>query len=81
MFTIPASFNNLCTGKLEGLPSLKPEASLPRNLPPDGSSFRQVQLKSKIAVLVPPFGYLNLQFFQEVRKKSDSRLLVEKYLA
>ncbi|XP_023328170.1 teneurin-m [Eurytemora carolleeae] len=43
----------------------------PRNLPPDGSSFREIKLKDKMAVLVPPFGYLNLQFFhQESRKVS-----------
>ena len=38
----------------------------PRNLPPDGSSFREIKLKDKMAVLVPPFGYLNLQFFHQV---------------
>jgi hypothetical protein len=43
-----------------------PELSIARSVPPDGSSFQQVQFQEKVATSIPPFGYLNLQFFHKV---------------
>jgi hypothetical protein len=42
-----------------------PELSIARSVPPDGSSFQQVQFQEKVATSIPPFGYLNLQFFHK----------------
>jgi len=53
-----------------------PGGSPARNLPPDGASFREIKLKNKMAVLVPPFGYLNLQFFQQESLHVDFDLWV-----
>jgi len=42
-----------------------PDKFSTRNFPPDGTTFQQVSLGQKVAVTIPPFGYLNIQFFHE----------------
>jgi hypothetical protein len=49
-----------------------PELSIARSVPPDGSSFQQVQFQEKVATSIPPFGYLNLQFFHKVSVQAES---------
>ena len=43
-----------------------PEKFNTRNFPPDGTTFQQIVLGQKLAVTIPPFGYLNVQFFHQV---------------
>jgi len=42
-----------------------PEKFNTRNFPPDGTTFQQIVLGQKLAVTIPPFGYLNVQFFHQ----------------
>ena len=49
----------------------QPEKFHTRNFPPDGSTFQQISLDERLAVTVPPFGYLNIQFFQQVKCHPD----------
>merc|ERR1719507_1259028 len=42
-----------------------PEKFSTRNFPPDGTTFQQVALGEKLTVTIPPFGYLNIQFFHK----------------
>ncbi|XP_059080009.1 teneurin-m-like [Tigriopus californicus] len=37
---------------------------LPRNLPPDGTSFRQIALGKSLNQAIPAYGYWNIQFYQ-----------------
>ena len=52
-----------------------PELSIARSVPPDGSSFQQVQFQEKVATSIPPFGYLNLQFFHKVSPNRGRKFL------
>ena len=38
----------------------------PRNLPPDGTTFRQISLgpKQRLSQTIPAYGYWNVQFYQ-----------------
>lgn len=50
-----------------------PEKFNTRNFPPDGTTFQQIVLGQKLAVTIPPFGYLNVQFFHQVSMQMRRR--------
>ena len=50
----------------------QPEKFSSRNFPPDGSTFQQIILGQKLSMTIPPFGYLNVQFFQQVERLYSS---------
>ena len=62
-------FNNKKTIFLDFIEIRHPEKFSSRNFPPDGSTFQQISLGHKLEETIPPYGYLNVQFFQQVTSK------------
>ncbi|XP_071744523.1 teneurin-m isoform X2 [Lepeophtheirus salmonis] len=45
--------------------SLSSDQSRPRNLPPDGTTFKQINVNERYSHSISPYGYLNLQFYRK----------------